>query len=497
MNSSKIKKIVIVGGGTAGWMCASLMAKQWQQQVEIILIESDSIGTIGVGEGTTPTIKHFFERLNISEQEWMPQCSATYKTGIQFDGWSSIENYESYFHPFYSPLDNTYQHEFKQNCFLKRKGIDVQAHPDKFIVAAELGKHHKAPISPENLPFKMTYAYHFDAGLLAKFLKTKAQAWGVKHLIGTIEQVGKTTDNNLSHVILAGGEKINADFFVDCSGFTSLLLGKTLEVPYLSFSDTLLNDAAVTIRTTISESIPCVTTSTALSCGWAWQIPLTNRFGNGYVYSSKHISDADAEKELRAHLGLAADEGEANHLKMRVGRFSKGWQNNCLAIGLAQGFIEPLEATALHFVSQSIIDFVDLADSLVFQTADIEAYNKKLTTRYNAVKDYIELHYLTNSRNDTPYWQATRSHKPSAAVINILQTWYAGEDIFEQINASHLFEAISWQAMLAGVGAFPTSDKKPEVLPPNLKVDMDKLKRYIDKTCQYFPHHNQALSELK
>lgn len=505
--NNSLNKIIIVGGGTAGWMCAALMAKEWQNKVEIHLVESDTIGTVGVGEGTTPTINHFFKRLNITEQEWMPQCSATYKTGIAFNHWSSVPAHESYFHPFYSLLDNYHEHEFKKNCFLKRQGADVQAHPDKFILAAELAKQHKAPISPANFPFKMTYAYHFDASLLAKFLMQKSLAWGVKHHIGTINKVVKNADGAITSVELNDNSSLSGDFFIDCSGFRSLLLGQALNVPYVSFASTLLNDAAVTIRTPMTEHIPCITTSTALKNGWAWQIPLTNRFGNGYVYSSKHTSAEQAEVELRAHLGLAPEEGEANHLKMRVGRFSKGWEKNCLAIGLSQGFIEPLEATALHFVSQSIIDFIDLANDnkqnltteansvLILKAQDQQAYNQKLTIRYNAIKDYIEFHYLTNSRNDSQYWQDARSIQPSEKVIEIIKAWYAGEDIYNNINNTQLFEAISWQAMLAGVGTFPPSKTSIDDIPDNLHVDMNKIKQFIQRSAAYFPDHKSVLAK--
>lgn len=490
----KKNKIIIVGGGTAGWMCAALMAKEWENKADIHLIESNTIGTIGVGEGTTPTIKKFFERINVNESEWMKACSATYKTGIQFEKWSTVKNAEQYFHPFYSQLDKLYEHEFKQNCLLKRKGVDVEAHPDKFIVAAEIAKNHKAPIASDNFPFKMDYAYHFDAGLLAKFLMEKCLSWGVSHHIGTIEEVQKNTDHNISQLVLEDKKIIDGDFFVDCSGFASLLLNKTLNVPYISFSDTLLNDAAVTIKTSMADEIPSVTRSIALSNGWAWQIPLTERFGNGYVYSSKHLSAKDAEKELREHLNLKPNEGEANHLKMRVGRYSKGWEKNCLAIGLSQGFIEPLEATALHFVSQSIIDFIDLTHGDDFNINHQNAYNKKLVIRYEAIKDYIEFHYLTNSRNDTQYWADVKSHKPSDKVIEIIKAWYNGEDIFDKITASQLFEPISWQAMLAGVGTFPPSNKTLNDLPDELKINMTEINSFIETSASYYPAHKKALS---
>jgi flavin-dependent dehydrogenase len=305
------KRVLILGGGTAGWMSASLLAKMWQKQgVEITLLESDTIGTIGVGEGTTPSIKAFFDILGIDEQEWMRAANATFKTGIRFNNWSDRPEFESYFHPFFSQLDQYWDSEFRQNMKLKQQGYDVLAHPDTFFPMASLAKYNKAPIAPKEFPFGMHYAYHFDAGLLAKFLQKKAEQWGVKHAIGTVSSVDKNENGDIQRVNAKDGASFDADLFIDCSGFRSVLLGESLEVPYNSFSERLLNDSAVTIATdTDIENLPSITQATALKAGWAWKIPLTSRVGNGYVYSSKHIDASQAEKELREHLGLKADDG--------------------------------------------------------------------------------------------------------------------------------------------------------------------------------------------
>lgn len=501
MPNTSLKKIMIVGGGTAGWMSAVYLAKVWKKyNLDIHIIESATIGTIGVGEGTTPSIKTFFDTLGIDAKEWMPACNATFKTGIRFIDWSPSSGQDSYFHPFYSQLDEYFQHEFSQNINLRHRGFDVHTHPDEFLLANTLAKESKAPIAPKSFPFDTAYAFHFDAGLLAAYLKQKAQAWGITHHVATINNVNLAEDGSIKSVTTETGETHNADFFIDCSGFGSMLLGRTLNVPYVSFENSLLNDSAVTIATETEDVTPCLTTSTALSAGWAWRIPLTNRFGNGYVYSSKYITPEAAEAELKAHLGLPSST-KANHLQMRVGRFSKGWEKNCIAIGLAQGFIEPLEATALHFVSQSITDFVDAYETADMTDANRDLYNEKLEDRFECVRDYIELHYITNSRDDTPYWKASRSHKASPRLQKIINAFNRGESVLkvleEEAVSLQMFAPESWLCLLAGKGIFPESYQDIKLLPEALRVDMDRVNEFV-KTCSlHYPSHDSALAELK
>jgi 2-polyprenyl-6-methoxyphenol hydroxylase-like FAD-dependent oxidoreductase len=495
------KKLLVVGGGTAGWLSVCYLAKMWAKHgVDIHIVESDVIGTIGVGEGTTPSIKKFFSELEIPSEEWMKACNATFKTGIRFANWSAKKDYKSYFHPFYSELDSYYQHEFMQNISLKHRGYNVHAHPDQFLLASELATKNKAPIAPKNYPFDTAYAYHFDAGLLATFLKTKAIEWGVTHHIATINNIKQAEDGSIKSVVSDTGESFEADFFVDCTGFKSMILGQTLGVPYDSFSKSLLNDSAVTIGTPMEDKTPNLTLSTALSAGWAWRIPLTNRFGNGYVYSSKHINAEQAEAELRTHLGLP-DDIPAKHLKMRVGGYTKGWEKNCVAIGLAQSFIEPLEATALHFATQSVTDFVDAinTENFIFENRDL--YNEKLHKRLMCVKDYIELHYLASNRNDTQYWIDVRSHQPSDRLKRIIKAWHDGENVPKVLDEDgvslQLFSAESWLCLLAGKGNFPDSFENIDQLPEPLKIDMNKIKNFVEVSAKHYPTHDHILEELR
>jgi len=387
-----------------------------------------------------------------------------------------------------------------QNVHLRHRGFDVHAHPDQFLLASQLANENKAPIAPSNYPFDMAYAYHFDASLLAVFLKTKALDWGVTHHSVTINQVKQDSDGNIESVVTKDSQEIAGDFFVDCTGFKSMLLGQTLKVPYESFKKGLLNDSAVTIATPMDDRTPNLTLSTAMSSGWAWRIPLVNRFGNGYVYSSDHITSENAEAELREHIGAARDL-KANHLKMRVGCFAKGWEKNCIAIGLAQGFIEPLEATALHFATQSITDFVDAIDNSEFIYENKNLYNEKLAKRFACVKDYIELHYLASSRTDTQYWIDARSHNPSHRLQRIIRAWSRGESIPKVLEEDpislQLFSPESWLCLLAGKGVFPEATQKLDTLPKPLQIDMQVIKNFVEVSAKHYPLHDEVLAQMR
>lgn len=237
--------------------------------------------------------------------------------------------------------------------------MDVHAHPDRFFLSARLLENRQGPKADENFPFYVEYGYNFDAGLVGEFLRDKAVERGVEHLSTRIVDAYQAPNGHIASVLTDSGDKIEADFFVDCSGFRGTLIQKTLGVPFRSFAENLFNDSAVVLPTEQLENIGSQTVSTALKYGWAWEIPLTERIGNGYVYSSSFCSDDEAETELREHLGLLESDVEARHLKMKVGSVDRHWEKNCLAVGLSQGFIEPLEATALNVVCNTVADFIE------------------------------------------------------------------------------------------------------------------------------------------
>jgi 2-polyprenyl-6-methoxyphenol hydroxylase-like FAD-dependent oxidoreductase len=450
--------IVIAGGGTAGWMTACLMAQAWPD-AHISLIESPDIGIIGVGEGSTPSLKAFFQKLNIPDSEWMSASNATYKTNIRFINWSPASGNSSYSHPFISQLDTYSEKAFYSNCFSRRMGLEVETSPEKFLFNAYLAKAGKAPITPAHFPFRIEYGYHFDSVLLGQFLRTKALQLGVTHWPLTIESVTQEPDGRIKELICNDGRVISADLFVDCTGFSSLLMQKTLAVPFQSFASNLFNDAAVVLPTAALADLPVETTATALSNGWAWQIPLQHRTGNGYVYSSA-FTDADkAELELRTHLGLLDSAVQARHLKMKVGQLQQHWYKNCLAVGLSQGFIEPLEATALHLVQTSVEIFIDQYQFSQATALQQQHYNQQISERFERVRDYIVAHYKLNSRDDTDYWRANRANSQlSDSLLQILDCWYRRHDLDQEIKRQQLcshFGTSSWHCLLSGYGVYP------------------------------------------
>ncbi|WP_226667692.1 tryptophan halogenase family protein [Microbulbifer aggregans] len=456
--------MLIVGGGTAGWMAANLLAHRLRDSnVDITVVESDAIATVGVGEGSTPYLKNFFRTLDIPESEWMPACQATYKCGIRFPNWCKTPGFESYFHPFFSPLDREVGAEFFQLADRCRMGEPASALPDHFFHAPYLADAAMSPIPQRPLPFELDYAYHFDAGLLGTFLKKKAITRGVQHRIETV-----------SDVVVEGGEikclntesrcQLIADFYIDCTGFRSQLLSALPGYCFRDYSPTLFNNAAVTLQQPRDYAKPLVsaTESAALTNGWMWRIPLQQRTGFGYVYSADFISEDEAERELRAVTG-ASSEQECRHLKMRIGRVEEHWSGNCLGIGLSQGFIEPLEATALMLVQFTLECFIGKfvpACSSGAQAVELqEGFNKRINRMFDGVLEYVAGHYVLNSRTDSEYWRAAREDAVRPAFLaELLSRWDSRGD-FSEFLAAHgegqIYSRASWYCLLAGMGRFP------------------------------------------
>lgn len=469
--------IVILGGGTAGWMTACLIAHHWRgRSVRVTLVESPEIGIVGVGEGSTPQLKHFFDTLGIGEDAWMPACDATYKLGIEFGGWSDRAGYERYFHPFPTALDGHTAPQFFYNARARRTGRDVDAHPDRFLLPVRLAAAHRAPQPDRNFPFEVSYGYHFDAHKVGLFLAAHAtRALGVVHLQRRIATVERGPTGDVAALLDVDGDRVAGDFFIDSSGFRGMILD-ALGVPFVSYADALFNDRAVVMPTahTPGAPIPSQTRATALSAGWAWHIPLTSRSGNGYVYSSRHLTETQAEAELRTHLGVG-NLGAARHLKMRVGRVRATWSHNALAVGLAQGFLEPLEATALHLVIATVEAFCAMIDQGGATPEVRTAFNARIAARYDGVRDYIVAHYRLNQRRDDPtgYWGEARAVDALSDDLKMLMSaWFTGADMVAAIDREGLarcYSAISWHCLMAGYGTFPDDAR---LVPPGADIDM-------------------------
>ncbi|WP_228710669.1 tryptophan halogenase family protein [Saccharobesus litoralis] len=493
------KVITIVGGGTAGWMAATLINKVLNEeniQVQVNLVESPEISTIGVGEGSTPQLKNFFQQLGIAEYEWMKCCQATYKLGIKFSGWSSRAESDSYFHPFISQVDDQTAPAFFFNSQMRRKGADVIGHPDTFFLNSYLAKQGLSPIARNNFPFETAYGYHFDAGLLGQFLRDYAVKNAIKHIQTKVENVHLAHDGSIAYLETTKGE-LQSDIFIDCTGFNGLLIQKALKVPFIDFSDNLFNDSAVVLPTESLEKKPTYTGASTLKNGWLWSIPLRNRTGSGYVYSSQFTDSDLAETELRNSLGLIDSEIEARHIKMKVGRIQSHWYKNCLAVGLSQGFIEPLEATALHLVQETIQNFCAAYKAGNYTNQHQSRFNQVINNRFEGIRDYIVAHYRVNSRNDSEYWRANANNNHlSNNLVQILQTWMAGDNItqvLEQLKLSQYYASYSWHCLLAGYGIYPDSS---QLLAPNEEAsqhNIDEIKDFITRCSMNFLEHQEAL----
>ncbi len=498
---SGIRRIAVVGGGSAGWMCAmTLAASLIARGIEIEVLESPAVGIIGVGEGSTPWLRGFFDSLGIEEAEWMPACNATYKCGITFENWSTKPGFESYFHPFASMLDNMTMTQFVHNAKARVNGLNVHAHPNRFFISSKLNDLALAPKPERNFPFDIWYGYHFDAVLLGQFLQKKAMASGVKHTPCHIRHVQLNERGDIASVLTDAGETIAADFFVDCSGFAALLIEQALKTPYVSYKDNLFNDAAVAMPSAIGEEIPPQTVSIAMKHGWTWKIPLVGRYGNGYVYSSDFCSADEAERELRERLGLLDADVEARHLKMRTGRVTKHWNRNCLAVGLSQGFIEPLEATALMFVQRTISTFV-----AYLETGDVgeraqNAFNEWVNGTFEGTRDYIVTHYKTNSREDSEYWRANAENaRLSDSLQQLLATWMSRRSIVNDVSEGRLgkgYPLFSWLCLLAGMGIFPDADALREPTQRETPYKMAQIDNLLERAALNFRKHREVLGNI-
>ena len=489
--------IVIAGGGSAGWMTASIFLRSLGLAgSKITLIESPDIPTIGVGEGTTPLFKRFLKFLGIPEEEFMRACMATYKHGIEFPGWTGGEEFQSYFHPFAAPSYRQYEQQFFANCDRRRRGEPADTDPSNFFFNAELARQRKAPVSGQTRDTgAMDYAYHFDTAFLAEFLKRRCIAGGINYVVDNITDVAAAANGDLDYLETSANGRLDGDFFVDCTGFRRMLLGKVMDSRPVSYAPRLFNDSAVVIRTPVPEKgdLPPYTESTALRCGWAWRIPLMNKISWGYVYSGNYTSREDAEQELREHIGEVTAGIEPLHIKLQVGRVTEHWKRNCLAVGLSQGFIEPLEATALGLTQFTINRFVTYFMRGGFQSTYRGHFNDIINEAFDRTIDYIQMHYKLNTRDDTRYWRDCRANENLTDTMRaVIEAWEEPSTDFisvlkEQVHRSS-YAPYSWYCILSGMGRYGRDSGAGRL--------QERANPYSDEVSRY-PGHRQYLETLQ
>ncbi|MBP1299872.1 tryptophan halogenase family protein [Bradyrhizobium elkanii] len=472
------ESIVILGGGSAGWMTASYLKKALRG-VDIVLIESANVGTIGVGEASFSTLKLFFDYLGIDEAEWMPQCNATYKLAIKFKNWTAGGG--SFYHPFqrYDVIDGNNLGEwwlhlkpndaaFDSVCFSTPSLCENNRSP-RYLDGTVFDHNVKATFDPANKirpnaflsnhRAQYPYGYHFEANLLASFLKKYATEIGVRCIEDDVDDVLLSIDGSIDCLRTRRNGAMKGSLYVDCTGFRGLLINQALQEPFVSFQDVLLNDRAVALQVPYPadrSDIEPFTSATALPSGWVWNIPLYTRVGTGYVYCSQFISSEQAESALRAHIGPRARDCVANHIKMRIGRCRNSWVKNCVAIGLSSGFVEPLESTGIFFIQLGIEELLRHYAGVATEREVVADYNRVMADCIDAVRDFLVLHYRASDRADTPFWRATKEIPVPPSMDQRLQLWKKRLPNERSINPCyHGFEFYSYSVMLLGLNYSP------------------------------------------
>ncbi len=485
-----VRRIVIVGGGTAGWMAAAVLARALPpERREIVLIESPEIGTVGVGEATIPPILLLNRLLGLDEDELVRRTQGTFKLGIEFRDWGAIG--ERYFHPF-----GTYGADLDAVAFHHhwlRTGQGAIEDYSLAAVAAREGRFLRPVEDSRNVLSRTSYALHFDAVLYAAFLRERATAAGVEHVAGKVVDVTlRGTDGFVESVALEDGRRVGGDLFIDCSGFRGLLIEGALKTGYEDWTHWLPADRAVAVPSAPVGPPPPYTRSTARAAGWQWRIPLQHRVGNGYVYSSPHISDDEAAATLLANL-----EGEAladpRLLRFVTGRRKRAWNRNVVALGLASGFVEPLESTSIHLVQQGVVSLMSYFPDRAFEPADIDQYNRLMQTEFERVRDFIVLHYHLQRRDDSALWRQAREMPIPDTLAQRMALFASRARI--QVDEGELFQPTSWAAVMFGQGMTPRGhDPLADVEPiADLRTKLDRMRAVIARGAATMPTHAQFL----
>jgi tryptophan halogenase len=448
-----IGRIAIVGGGTAGWMAAAWLAHVLKRAATITLVESEEIGTVGVGEATIPPIRSFNALLGIDENDFVRHTQATFKLGIEFADWGAAGN--RYLHPF-----GKYGHTLERVAFhqhwlrLRAAGDATPLHEYSLSArAAYLGRFIRPTEDPRLILSSLSYAFHFDAGLYAAYLRRHAETRGVTRVEGKVLDVElRGTDGFIHALTLTHGRRIEADLFIDCSGFRGLLIEQALKTGYEDYTHWLPCDRAVAVPSESVSPLTPYTRATAHAAGWQWRIPLQHRVGNGHVYCSRFMSDDEATATLLANLD-GKPLADPRLLRFTTGRRRKFWNRNCIALGLAAGFLEPLESTSIHLIQSGVTQLAAVFPDMSFDPADADEYNRLQLQEFDRVRDFIVLHYKLNTRDDAPLWRHCRDMAiPDELAYRMRLFGASGRVAFEERD---LFVESNWLSVMLGQGIAP------------------------------------------
>ncbi|MGN6849614.1 MAG: tryptophan halogenase family protein [Sphingomicrobium sp.] len=469
-----VRKVTIVGGGTAGWMTAAVLS-QWLTKIDIRLIESEQIGTVGVGEATIPHIRSFLALAGIDELKMISESKATFKLGIEFVDWGAPG--ESYIHGFGKiGRDMLWLHPHQLWLAARERIPDKVQGFDSYSINCVASRLNRFAFPDKRNPASpladLDYAYHFDASLLARYLRVESEARGVTRVEGRIVEVIQHPETGfVEKVRLADGREVDGDLFVDCSGMRALLIGDALGNGYEDWNHWLLCDRAMAVACASVEPLTPYTRSTARKAGWQWRIPLQHRIGNGYVYASDLIGDDEIAKSLLANLDGEAT-GDPRPVKFRPGRRLNSWDKNVVALGLSSGFLEPLESTSIHLIQTGIHRLLAMFPSTGFAQADINEYNLQARTEYEDVRDFIIAHYKVTRRSGDPFWDHVRTMEVPDTLNERFELFRSSGRFFKH-NAQELFTEESWVQVLLGQGL----DMRPD--PVTRFVSDDDLASFL------------------
>lgn len=482
-----VKRLVIAGGGTAGWIAAGALSHQFHGLVEIILVESEEIGTVGVGESTIPPIRAFNRLLQIDEQQLMRATAATFKLGISFEGWRTGS--DRYFHAFGTTGQSTWACEF-HHFWLDSLSRGMRSEIGEYCLEYKAAVQGKFATSPQS---NINYAYHLDASVYAKFLRKFSERFGARRIEGKIKEVKQDPESGfIEALVLESGERIDGDFFIDCTGFRGLLIEQTLRTGYEDWSHWLICDSAVPLQTELVGAPTPYTRAIAHQAGWRWRIPLQHRMGNGLVYCSRYMSDEQATEQLVREV-----EGKAmahpRIIRFRPGRRRQIWNKNVLALGLAGGFVEPLESTSIHVIITGISRLIHLFPFGGVTQSLVDRYNEEARLEMERIRDFIILHYHATDREDTEFWRECRNMKVPDSLAQRLALFKERAHAWQ--GPSELFRVDSWIQVMLGQGIEPKNyHRLPKAMSdPDLTRFLWGVRDAIAKAVDRMPPHQEFI----
>ncbi|GAB2526800.1 tryptophan halogenase family protein [Microbulbifer agarilyticus] len=484
-----LKKIVIAGGGTAGWMAAAALSRLMGKELDVTLVESEQIGTVGVGEATIPTLVFFHRLLGIDEKAFLSATQGTYKLGIRFENWRDLG--KDYLHAFGVTGKDCWACGF-QHFWMRARDMGIAGDFGDYCLERRAAESEKFSHLPNN---GLNYAYHFDASLYAKFLRNFSEHHGATRVEGKISQVLlRPDDGHVRALKLDSGRELEGDFFIDCTGMRALLIEKALHTGYESWSHWLPCDSAVAVQTaSVAPPVP-YTRSIARESAWQWRIPLQHRVGNGLVYASSYQSDDSASEQLQENLAgnMLAD---PRLIRFQTGRRRKQWNKNCLAVGLSSGFLEPLESTSIHLIQQNIMRFLRLFPAREISPVEVDEFNRQADFEMERIRDFIILHYKVTEREDTEFWRYCRHMPVPDTLATKIDMFRETGHVYREGN--ELF-VDSWQQVMLGQGLMPKRyhplvDSMSE---KELEEFIGQIKSSVDTSVARLKNHEVYLREI-